>query len=354
MPPSSKRWRRAPRRAGRARGRSQRDRRRVRGCRSARSFMSAATAFLSERSSLTSVAGLCCSRACRLRLRGQRLHRLVASLEVTAEARDLAVLLRHRRRGRRDGGGQRVDALHEHVETRREARFLLRVALRGRQHDSSRVPSTRAPRGTASRRASPRLSEPRAERSLTRLSEPTCLETLLPVEHERALLERLRAAEPAGLRDSAESFLRVDSVTDEPAADDDARAPAAGPAVHVDDSAAGELGVDLVERRDQLFASGNREVADGSIDVSSEAPGRATRMARARRLASGRGRASRRRRRGPAPRSTRSRAPSAQGWRPAMRRPGSMTVGGRTTAKSADGPLPRPRGASHTAASRCR
>ena len=95
-----------------------------------------------------------CGRACRLRLRDQRLHRLVASLEVTAQARDLAVLLRHRRRGRRDGRGERVDALHEHVETRREARFLLRVALRGREHDSSRVPSTRAPLGTTSRRAS--------------------------------------------------------------------------------------------------------------------------------------------------------------------------------------------------------
>ena len=114
-----------------------------------------------ERAELVDVGcGALRGRACRLRLRDQRLHRLVASLEVTAEARDLAVLLRHRRRGRRDGRGQRVDALHEHVETRREARFLLRVALRGRQHDSSRVPSTRAPLGTASRRASSRLSEP--------------------------------------------------------------------------------------------------------------------------------------------------------------------------------------------------
>ena len=68
--------------------------------------------------------------------------------------------------------------------------------------------------------------------------------------------------EPARVRDSPESFLRIDSVADEPAADDDAGPPAAGPAVHVDDAARGQLGVDLVEDRDQRFTSGDREVAD--------------------------------------------------------------------------------------------
>ena len=57
-------------------------------------------------------------------------------------------------------------------------------------------------------------------------------------------------------------------MADEPAADDDAGSPAAGPAVHVDDSAAGELGVDLVEYRDQVRARRDREVADGAIDVA--------------------------------------------------------------------------------------
>jgi hypothetical protein len=56
-------------------------------------------------------------------------------------------------------------------------------------------------------------------------------------------------------------------VPDEPAADDDAGPPTAGPAVHVDDPSTGDLGVDLVEYRDRFLTSRDREVADGSIDV---------------------------------------------------------------------------------------
>ena len=93
------------------------------------------------------------------------------------------------------------------------------------------------------------------------------LETLSPVEHELALLERLRATEPARVGDSPQGILWIDSVPDEPRAHDDAGPPAAGPAVHVDNAARGQLGVDLVEDLDQLLATGNREVADRSIDV---------------------------------------------------------------------------------------
>src|SRR6478735_3054640 len=90
----------------------------------------------------------------------------------------------------------------------------------------------------------------------------------LPVEHEEALLDRLRAAEPACLRNQPQRLLRVDSVPDEPRADDDPGAPAAGPAVDVDEAAGRQLVVDLVERRDELCKIGNREVRDRTIHVA--------------------------------------------------------------------------------------
>jgi hypothetical protein len=70
-----------------------------------------------------------------LDLRHDGLERLITCFEVAPESRDLAVLLGDRGCGRRHRRGQRVDSLHEHVESRREARLLLSLVLRGRQHD---------------------------------------------------------------------------------------------------------------------------------------------------------------------------------------------------------------------------
>ena len=165
---------------------------------------------------------------------GECLERLVPRLEIAPKARDLAVLLRDRGRRGCDRRGEGVDALREHVDARREPRLLLRVALRRRQHDSPRVGSTRAPLGTTTPRASSRrLSEREPLGSLTRLRESHWRLVLranpwkvwgsrevprlashdrhtreshpaLPPEHERPLLERLRAPDPARHRDAAQ------------------------------------------------------------------------------------------------------------------------------------------------------
>ena len=102
---------------------------------------------------------------------------------------------------------------------------------------------------------------------LTRFSEP--LLPHLPAQDEDPLLERLRAPEPARLRDPAERDVRVDPVAHEPASDRDAGPATAGPAVDVDEPPGLELGVDLVERGDEPFAGGDGEVANGEVQVSS-------------------------------------------------------------------------------------
>src|SRR5262245_14313217 len=94
------------------------------------------------------------------------------------------------------------------------------------------------------------------------------LRVLLPPEHVDPLLERLRAAESARLGDASERLVRLDAVPDEPAPDDDAGAAAARPAVHVDDAAGVEFGVDLVENADELGARRDREVADRAVHVA--------------------------------------------------------------------------------------
>ena len=84
----------------------------------------------------------------------------------------------------------------------------------------------------------------------------------MPVEDDEALLERLRAACAALLRDPLECLARVEPVPNQPAADDDAGAPAPGPAVDVHEAARVELGVDNVQGGDEIVARRHREVAD--------------------------------------------------------------------------------------------
>src|SRR5206468_4286173 len=79
------------------------------------------------------------------------------------------------------------------------------------------------------------------------------LATGLPGEHRKTLLECLGAAEPTRFGDVLECLLRLDAVPDEPAADDDSGSTAACPAVDVDDAASFELGVDRVERHQDLL-----------------------------------------------------------------------------------------------------
>jgi hypothetical protein len=57
-------------------------------------------------------------------------------------------------------------------------------------------------------------------------------------------------------------------VPDEPAAHDDAGPSAPRPAVHVDEAAHVELGVDLVENRDETVARRHGEVANRHVDVA--------------------------------------------------------------------------------------
>jgi hypothetical protein len=102
---------------------------------------------------------------------------------------------------------------------------------------------------------------------LTRSSEP--LLPHLPAQDKDPLLERLRAPEPARLRDPAERDVRVDPVAHEPAPDRDAGPATARPAVDVDEPPGLELGVDLVERGDEPFAGGDGEVANGKVKVAS-------------------------------------------------------------------------------------
>jgi hypothetical protein len=106
----------------------------------------------------------------------------------------------------------------------------------------------------------------RAVRSLTRISDS--LDAALPVEHVDPLLEGLRTPEPPRIRDAPQRLVRAGAMTDEPGADDDARSPASGPAVDVHQTAGVELGVDLVQRRDECIPRGNREVADRTVDVA--------------------------------------------------------------------------------------
>ena len=75
------------------------------------------------------------------------------------------------------------------------------------------------------------------------------------------------------------------SVPHEPAADDDPRAPAARPAVHVHETAYGELRVDLVERGFELELGRDREVTDRNPDVARGRRNERARTARARRPA---------------------------------------------------------------------
>lgn len=91
---------------------------------------------------------------------------------------------------------------------------------------------------------------------------PATLQTLPPIEHEKPLLERLRAAGPAGVGDSSKRLSRRHAVSDEPGADHDTRSSAARPAVDVDETSCSELVVDLVQRRDEELPVRDGEVAD--------------------------------------------------------------------------------------------
>ena len=71
-------------------------------------------------------------------------------------------------------------------------------------------------------------------------------------------------------------------MADEPASDDDARPAAARPAVHVDDAAGLELGVDLVEGRDEPLAASAPRSRGSASRRSAPAARRAPRTARAR------------------------------------------------------------------------
>jgi hypothetical protein len=102
---------------------------------------------LAELEQLTRVRSTRCLRPSR-----ERLNLLVASLEVSAEGRDLAVLLGHRRRGGRDGGGESVEALGDQVDPGGEALLDLRLVLR-REHGPGRVRSTQAARDRQNQRA---------------------------------------------------------------------------------------------------------------------------------------------------------------------------------------------------------
>jgi hypothetical protein len=62
--------------------------------------------------------------------------------------------------------------------------------------------------------------------------------------------------------------VRIDSVPDEPGADDDPGPPAPGPAVDVDQASALELVVHLVEQRDEALLGRDREIADRGAHVS--------------------------------------------------------------------------------------
>ena len=94
------------------------------------------------------------------------------------------------------------------------------------------------------------------------LAFPQHLLSLVPAEHEQPLLERLRAAEPAGLGDSSKRIGRSHTVPDEPGPDHDTGPSTARPAVDVDEASRPELAVDLVERRDELLPRRDGEVAD--------------------------------------------------------------------------------------------
>ena len=99
-------------------------------------------------------------------------------------------------------------------------------------------------------------------RSLTRLRELSLLAGL-PAQNHHPLFERLWAAEASGVGDSREGSVRGDPMSHEPGADDDASAPASRPAVHVDEPAGSELGIDLIERRNELVVCRHGKVADG-------------------------------------------------------------------------------------------
>ena len=101
------------------------------------------------------------------------------------------------------------------------------------------------------------------------MAAPGALQPGLPAEHEDPLLERLRASDTARLGYAVERHVRIGSVPNEPAPDDDTGPAAACPAVHVNDPARLELRVDLVERRDEALACRDREVADRQVQVPS-------------------------------------------------------------------------------------
>ncbi len=88
------------------------------------------------------------------------------------------------------------------------------------------------------------------------------LATGLPAENEQPLLQRLRTAESAGLGDPRERVLGIEAAPDQPAADNDTGSSAAGPAVHVHEPSGVQLGIDRVQRRDEVVRGGHREVAD--------------------------------------------------------------------------------------------
>ena len=176
--------------------------------------------------------------------------------------------------------------------------------------DASDVPSTRADMLTNA------VSEPPGPPSLTRPELSHC-----PALQSST---KMRCSSVCGQPRPRASAIRrrasfgVDAVADEPAPDDDAGPAAAGPAVHVHDAAGVELGVDLVERRDEAVARRDREVADRPVDVArgwlderrvrlelaalrqveEERDARVDEVA--------------------APRARRSPAPRRTGWRPAM------------------------------------
>ena len=105
-----------------------------------------------------------------------------------------------------------------------------------------------------------------AQRLLTRIRDS--LKPASPVEDEHALLEGLWASEPTGVRDPSQGLAGSGPMTDEPGADDDARPPASGPAVDIYEPSRLDLGVDLVQRRDEGIPRRDREVADRPVQIS--------------------------------------------------------------------------------------
>ena len=257
---------------------------------------------------------------------GERLELLIAQLEIAAKARDLAVLLRDRRRRRRDRRGESVDTLGEHVEARHEPASRLvslldesmtRRAFPRRGHRLVRRASGHAPGVSAP--ASARLAHPAQWTS--GLQSPRCQPST------NAAARASAGSRGRAPRRCAAGHHLGHAVADEPAPDDDTGPTAPRPAVHVDDAAGVELGVDLVEDRDEVVAGRNREVADRPVEVpgggsTSDAYGSSSPVCV-------------RSTKSVTPASTRSRtsspafsAPQAHGWRPAMSASG-LDDGGR-------------------------